>query len=81
AEASVAANEADLDARLVLAKALAARGRRGEAVDHLIHSIAADRTHDDEAARKFLLTIFEAEGPESDVSVDGRRRLSSILFA
>ncbi len=81
AEASVAANEGDLDARLRLAKALAARGRRGEAVDHLIHSIGADRTHDDEAARKFLLTIFEAEGPESEVAIDGRRRLSSILFA
>jgi putative thioredoxin len=37
--------------------------------------------HDDEAARHFLLTIFEAEGPESEVSIDGRRRLSSILFA
>lgn len=81
AEASVAANETDLDARLVLAKALAARGRRGEAVDHLIYSIGRDRAHDDEAARKFLLTIFEAEGPNSEVSVDGRRRLSSILFA
>lgn len=81
AEAAVDANETDLDARLTLAKALAARGRRGEAVDHLIYSIGRDRAHDDEAARKFLLTIFEAEGAESEVSVDGRRRLSSILFA
>ncbi|MGB6230697.1 MAG: tetratricopeptide repeat protein, partial [Litorimonas sp.] len=70
-----------LDARLVLAKALAARGRRADAVDHLLHSIAADRGHDEEAARHFLLTIFEAEGPESEISVTGRRRLSSILFA
>lgn len=81
AEASLASNEADLDARLVLAKVLAARGRRAEAVDHLIYSIGRDRMHDEEAARHFLLTIFEAEGPDSDVSVDGRRRLSSILFA
>lgn len=81
AEAAVAADETDLEARLVLAKLLAARGRRGEAVDHLIYSIGRDRQHDDEAARKFLLTIFEAEGPDSEVSVDGRRRLSSILFA
>ncbi|GLQ20920.1 thioredoxin [Algimonas porphyrae] len=81
ATASVAANETDLDARLVLAKALAARGRRAEAVDHLIYAIGRDRMHDDEAARKFLLTIFEAEGTDSEISIDGRRRLSSILFA
>lgn len=81
AEASVASDETDLDARLVFAKALAARGRRAEAVDHLIYSIGRNRMHDDEAARHFLLTIFEAEGPESEISIDGRRRLSSILFA
>ena len=81
AEASVTADETNLDKRLVLAKALAARGRRAEAVDHLICSIGRNRMHDDEAARHLLLTIFEAEGPESDVSIDGRRRLSSILFA
>lgn len=81
AQAAVATNEADLDARLTLAKALAARGRRAEAVDHLIYSIGKDRMHDDEAARHFLLTIFEAEGSESEVSIEGRRRLSSILFA
>lgn len=81
AEAAVARNQTDLDARLVLAKALAARGRRAEAVDHLIFSINQNRLHDDEAARHFLLTIFEAEGTESEVSIEGRRRLSSILFA
>lgn len=79
--ASVENNPEDLDARLELAKALAASGRNAEAVDHLIYSIGKNRAHDDEAARLFLLTIFEAEGVESEVSIDGRRRLSSILFA
>jgi len=74
-------NADDLDARLTLAKALVGNGRNGEAVDHLLYSIGKNRAHDDEAARKFLLTIFEAEGTESEVSIDGRRRLSSILFA
>ena len=46
-----------------------------------IYSVGKNRMHDDEAARKFLLTIFEAEGTESDISIDGRRRLSSILFS
>ena len=79
--AAVNANPEDLDARLTLAKALAASGRNGEAVAHLLYSIGANRAHNGEAARLFLLTIFEAEGPTSEVSIEGRRALSSILFA
>ncbi len=71
----------DLDARFEFAKALAGAGQNGEAVDHLLYSIGKNRAHSGEAARKFLLTIFEAEGNDSDISVAGRRRLSSILFA
>ena len=81
AQAAVATDPKNLDAKLALAKLLAARGRRGEAVDHLLDSIKANRAHDDEAARRFLLTIFEAEGPESEISIDGRQRLASILYA
>lgn len=79
--AAVNSNTDDLDARLALAKALAASGRNGEAVEHLLYSIRKNRAHNGEAARLFLLTIFEAEGPASDVSIEGRRALSSILFA
>ena len=79
--ASVNSNPDDLDARLALAKALAASNRNGEAVEHLLYSIRKNRAHNGEAARLFLLTIFEAEGPTSDVSIEGRRALSSILFA
>jgi len=70
-----------IKAQAPLAKALAGADRNAEAVDHLLYSIAKNRAHKDEAARKFLLTIFEAEGVESEVSIEGRRRLSSILFA
>ena len=79
--AAVEAAPDNLDARLALAKALAASGRNGEAVDHLLYSISKNRAYKNEAARMFLLTIFEAEGTESDISINGRRRLSSILFA
>ena len=79
--AAVNSNTDDLDARLALAKALAASGRNREAVEHLLYSIRKNRAHNGEAARLFLLTIFEAEGPASDVSIEGRRALSSILFA
>jgi len=79
--AGVEANPDDLDARLELAKALAAGGDNASAVEHLLVSIDKNRAHDDEAARKFLLTIFEAEGVESDIAVEGRKRLAAILFA
>ncbi len=71
----------DLDARLELAKALAASGDNAGAVEHLLYSISKNRAHDDEAAHKFLLTIFEAEGVESDIAIQGRKQLASILFA
>ena len=79
--AKVKAEPDDLDARLELAKALAANQRNGEAVEHLLYSIRKNRAHNSEAARLFLLTIFEAEGAESAVAIEGRRALSSILFA
>jgi len=79
--AAVEAKPDDLDARLELAKAYAATNRNEQAVEHLLYSIGKNRAHNDEAARLFLLTIFEAEGAQSDVSINGRRQLSSILFA
>lgn len=80
-EARLARDPADHEARLELAKALAASGRMMDAVDQLIESIALDREWNDQAARKQLLTIFEAAGPMSDVAKQGRRKLSSILFS
>ncbi len=80
-EARLAADPDDHEARLELAKALAARGEMHEAADHLLESIRRDRAWNDEAARKQLLTVFEAAGPMSDVAKRGRRKLSSILFS
>ncbi|WP_296595345.1 co-chaperone YbbN [Phenylobacterium sp.] len=80
-EARIAKDADDHEARLEFAKALAAAGRMDEAVDQLIESIRRDRDWNDQAARKQLLTIFEAAGPMSDVAKTGRRKLSSILFS
>jgi len=79
--AKVAANPDDHQARHDLAQALAAQGDFGGAVDELIEIVRADRDWNDQAARKTLLTVFDAAGAGSDVARDGRRRLSSILFA
>jgi putative thioredoxin len=80
-EARLAKDPNDHEARLELAKALAAAGQMHEAVDQLIDSIGRDREWNDQAARKQLLTVFEAAGQMSDVAKQGRRKLSSILFS
>ena len=79
--AKIEANADDLDARLEAAKALAARGDNGAAMEHCLYAVAKNRAHDDEAARKFLLTLFQAEGSESEITRAGRAKLSSILFS
>ena len=80
-EARVAADPNDHQARFDLAQAQASAGDFKGAVDNLLKIIAADREWNEQAARKQLLTVFEAAGSGSDVARDGRRRLSSLLFA
>jgi putative thioredoxin len=77
----VAADPTDFQARYDLAGALAARGDLEGAVDHLLAIIEAGRDWNDDAARKQLLKIFEAAGLGSDISRQGRRRLSALLFS
>ncbi|GLK85389.1 thioredoxin [Ancylobacter defluvii] len=80
-EAKVEANAADHQARFDLALALNARGKREEAIDQLLTIVRKDRTWAEDGARKQLVQFFEAWGPTDEMTVLGRRRLSSILFA
>ena len=80
-EAKVTANPLDHQARYELALALNAKGKRKEAVDHLIEITRRDRKWNDDGARKQLVQLFDAWGPTDEATVDGRKRLSSILFA
>jgi putative thioredoxin len=77
----VEANPLDHQARFDLALALNARGRREEAVDHLLDIVRRDRSWNEDGARKQLVQFFEAWGPTDEMTVAGRRRLSAILFA
>ncbi|NBJ10275.1 thioredoxin [Microvirga arsenatis] len=77
----VEADPADHQARFDLAIGLNARGRRGEAVDHLLEIVRRDRNWNDDGARKQLVQFFEAWGPMDEMTLAGRRRLSSLLFA
>jgi putative thioredoxin len=77
----VDANPADHQARFDFAVALNGNGKRQEAVDNLIEIVRRDRKWNDDGARKQLVQFFEAWGPTDDATVEGRKRLSSILFA
>ncbi len=79
-----AAVEADPDnhqARFDLAKALYAQGKVQEAVDQLLELFRRDREWNDGAAKKQLFTIFDALKPNDPIVLNGRRRLSSMIFA
>jgi putative thioredoxin len=80
-EQKVAANALDHQARFDLAVALNGKGRRMEALEHLLSIVKRDRKWNDDGARKQLVQFFDAWGPTDDATVEGRKRLSSILFA
>ncbi len=80
-KARVAADPTDHQARYDLSLAQAAEGDLKGAIDSLLAIVQADREWNDQQARKQLLVVFEAAGLASDIAKDGRRRLSSILFA
>lgn len=80
-EAQLAANPADHATRFDLAIALAADGFKGEALEHLLEIVRRDRKWNDDAARLQLLKLFDAWGPKDEFTVEGRKRLSSILFS
>ena len=79
--AKVQADPNDHQARMDLAASLAARGESDAAVDELLESIRRDRSWNEAAARKQLLTLFEALGAADPAVQSGRRRLSSLLFS
>jgi putative thioredoxin len=80
-EQKVAANPLDHQTRFDLALALNGKGRRAEAVDNLVEIVKRDRKWNDDGARKQLVQFFEAWGPTDEATVNGRKRLSSILFS
>lgn len=79
--AKVEADPADHQARLDYAQALHAAGDVEGAIDQLLESFRRDREWNDGAAKKQLLTIFDAMKPTDPVAQKGRRRLSSLIFA
>jgi len=80
-QAAVASDPDDHKARFDLANALHAAGQAEEAVAELLELFRRDREWDDGAAKAQLFTIFDALKPEDPVVLNGRRKLSSMIFA
>ncbi|OAN81319.1 thioredoxin [Sulfitobacter pontiacus] len=80
-QAAVDANPDDMQARFDLAQALYAHGDTPAAVDQLLTLFGKDREWNDGAAKTQLFTIFEALKPNDPIALNGRRKLSSMIFA
>ncbi len=80
-ERKIEANSTDYQARYDLALAHQAKGHLDASAEALLGIIMRDREWEDDTARKQLLKLFEAEGPDSPFTLKYRRRLSSVLFS
>ncbi|MEL6464082.1 MAG: co-chaperone YbbN [Pseudomonadota bacterium] len=79
--AAVEADESNLQARFDLAQALHANGDAEAAVNELLEIFRRDREWNDGAAKEQLFTIFDALKPNDPIVLNGRRKLSSMIFA
>jgi len=80
-KAAVDAEPDNHQARFDLATALHANGETEAAVAELLEIFRRDREWNDSAAKTQLFTIFEALKPEDPIALNGRRKLSSLIFA
>lgn len=68
-------------ARFDLAQAMHAAGDAEGAVEQLLELFRQDREWNNGAAKEQLFTIFDALKPNDPIVLNGRRKLSSIIFA
>ncbi len=80
-EQRLAADTNDHQARYDLATALSAKGERAAAAEALLEIIRRERGWNEDAARKQLLTFFEAWGFDDAATMAARRKLSALLFS
>ena len=77
----VGQNSDDHESRFRLAQALHGAGQVEDAVNHLLELFKRDREWNDGAAKSQLFVIFEALEPNDAIVLNGRRKLSSLIFA
>jgi putative thioredoxin len=78
---AVTAAPNDHDKRFELAEKLVGTQRYKDAVDHLLIILGAKLDWQGGKAKEKLLQVFEAAGPTDPVTIEGRRRLASLMFA
>jgi putative thioredoxin len=80
-EAVVAADPSNSKARFEYSQALYAADNIDEAVAELLELFRRDSEWNDGAAKSQLFTIFDALEPNDPIVLNGRRKLSSMIFA
>ena len=80
-EAVVAADPSNSKARFEYSQALYAADNIDEAVAQLLELFRRDSDWNDGAAKAQLFTIFDALEPNDPIVLNGRRKLSSMIFA
>jgi putative thioredoxin len=80
-EAAVTSDPTDNKARFEYSQALYAADKLAEAVDQLLELFRNDPDWNDGAAKVQLFTIFDALEANDPIVLNGRRKLSSMIFA
>ena len=80
-EKKLGENPDNHEIRFSIAMSLMGKGDYENAISHFLFIIEKDRMWNDEAPRKNLLEIFNALGPADELAIEGRKKLSSILFS
>ncbi|WP_430402852.1 thioredoxin [Hyphomonas sp.] len=78
---AVSAAPDDHEKRFELAEKYVGAQRYKDAIDHLLIILAAKLDWEGGKAKEKLLQVFEAAGPTDPATVEGRRRLASLMFA
>ncbi|MBR9833889.1 MAG: thioredoxin [Alphaproteobacteria bacterium] len=81
AREAVAADPANHQARFDLAEKLIANAKHKDGVDHLLTILTDNLEWGEGRAKAKLLEVFEALGPKDPITVEGRRRLGSLMFS
>lgn len=76
----LAAHPDDLEARLALASALAAKGSYREALEGYLEVVRRDRGSSRDLARKSMLSIFAMLGDDNELTKEYRPQLAIVLF-
>jgi putative thioredoxin len=79
-DARIAANPADLQARLDLAQHCIAHKAWEPALEQLLEIVRRDRAFGEDVGRKTMLQIFDLASEQAQLVAAWRRKLSSVLF-